>query len=55
MLLVANTINIAADIGAMGAALQLVVGGGAHFHALVFGIGTCCCRSSCRTGGSRRS
>jgi NRAMP (natural resistance-associated macrophage protein)-like metal ion transporter len=40
MLLVANTINIAADIGAMGAALQLVVGGGAHFHALVFGLVT---------------
>jgi NRAMP (natural resistance-associated macrophage protein)-like metal ion transporter len=40
LLLVANTINIAADIGAMGEALQLVVGGGDHFHALVFGIVT---------------
>jgi NRAMP (natural resistance-associated macrophage protein)-like metal ion transporter len=40
MLLVANTINIAADIGAMGAALQLVVGGGAHFYGLVFGVVT---------------
>ncbi len=40
LLLVANTINIAADIGAMGEALQLVVGGGEHFHAMVFGIGT---------------
>ena len=37
LLLVANTINIAADIAAMGEALQLVVGGGAHFHAMVFG------------------
>ena len=40
MLLVANTINIAADIGAMGEALRLVVGGGEHFHAMVFGIAT---------------
>src|SRR3982751_657930 len=38
LLLVANTINIAADIAAMGEALQLVVGGGQHFHAVVFGI-----------------
>ena len=38
MLLVANTINIAADIGAMGEALQLVVGGGDHFHAVAFGL-----------------
>ncbi|HEV7914170.1 MAG TPA: Nramp family divalent metal transporter [Albitalea sp.] len=40
LLLFANTINIAADIGAMGAALQLVVGGGQHFHALLFGVVT---------------
>jgi NRAMP (natural resistance-associated macrophage protein)-like metal ion transporter len=40
LLLVANTINIAADIGAMGEALQLVVGGGNHFHSLVFGVVT---------------
>ncbi|MEO7335732.1 MAG: Nramp family divalent metal transporter [Caldimonas sp.] len=38
LLLVANTINIAADIAAMGEALQLVVGGGQHFHAMVFGL-----------------
>lgn len=38
LLLVANTINIAADIAAMGDALKLLVGGGAHGHALVFGI-----------------
>ena len=38
LLLVANTINIAADIGAMGEALQLVVGGGDHFHAVAFGL-----------------
>ncbi|MEP6657393.1 MAG: divalent metal cation transporter, partial [Betaproteobacteria bacterium] len=37
MLLVANTINIAADIAAMGEALRLVVGGRAHFYAIAFG------------------
>lgn len=40
LLVVANTINIAADIGAMGEALQLVIGGGQHLHALVFGVVT---------------
>jgi len=40
MLLVANTINIAADLAAMGEALQLVVGGGEHFHAVLFGVVT---------------
>jgi NRAMP (natural resistance-associated macrophage protein)-like metal ion transporter len=38
LLLVANTMNIAADLGAMGEALQLVVGGPSHGHALVFGL-----------------
>ena len=38
LLVVANVINIAADIAAMGEALQLVIGGGEHFHAVVFGI-----------------
>jgi NRAMP (natural resistance-associated macrophage protein)-like metal ion transporter len=38
ILLVANTINIAADLGAMGEALQLVVGGPEHGHALIFGV-----------------
>ncbi len=38
LLVVANTINIAADIAAMGEALQLVVGGGQHFHAMAFGV-----------------
>jgi len=40
LLVIANTINIAADIGAMGEALQLVVGGGQHFHSIVFGVVT---------------
>lgn len=38
LLLSANTINIAADIGAMGAALKLLVGGSAHWYAIAFGI-----------------
>ena len=40
LLVVANTINIAADIAAMGEALQLVVGGGVHYHAMAFGVVT---------------
>ncbi|MES2399720.1 MAG: divalent metal cation transporter [Pseudomonadota bacterium] len=40
LLVIANTINIAADIAAMGEALKLVVGGGQHFHAVVFGVVT---------------
>jgi len=38
MLVAANTINVAADIAAMGEALQLVVGGPEHGHAVLFGI-----------------
>jgi NRAMP (natural resistance-associated macrophage protein)-like metal ion transporter len=38
LLLVANTINIAADIGAMGAALKLLIGGPAHWYAIGFGV-----------------
>jgi len=38
MLVVANTINVAADIAAMGEALQLVAGGPEHGHAIVFGV-----------------
>ncbi len=37
-LLLANTINIAADIGAMGAALKLLIGGPAHWYAIAFGV-----------------
>ena len=37
-LLVANTINIAADLAAMGEALRLVVGGSALAYAVLFGI-----------------
>jgi NRAMP (natural resistance-associated macrophage protein)-like metal ion transporter len=38
LLLIANTINIAADIGAMGTALKLLIGGSAHWYSIAFGI-----------------
>ena len=38
MLLVANTINIAADIAAMAEALRLVLGGSAQVYAVTFGL-----------------
>ncbi|HEY6254707.1 MAG TPA: divalent metal cation transporter [Xanthobacteraceae bacterium] len=40
LLVVANTINIAADIAAMGDALALVIGGLKHEHALIFAAGS---------------
>src|ERR1700730_16976746 len=39
LLLIANTLNIAADIAAMGDALRLVVGGPELLYIAVFGIG----------------
>ncbi len=38
LLLLANTINIAADIAAMAEALRLLVGGSAHIYAVTFGL-----------------
>jgi NRAMP (natural resistance-associated macrophage protein)-like metal ion transporter len=38
LLLVANVINIAADLGAMGAALKLLLGGPALLYTLGFGV-----------------
>jgi NRAMP (natural resistance-associated macrophage protein)-like metal ion transporter len=38
LLLLANTINIAADIAAMGDAAQLSLGGSAHVYAVSFGL-----------------
>ena len=38
LLLVANTINIAADIAAMGEALRLLIGGSAHLYSVGFGL-----------------
>ncbi|UDL94293.1 divalent metal cation transporter [Lichenihabitans sp. PAMC28606] len=38
LLVVANTINIGADLGAMAAALQLLIGGPALVYVLLFGV-----------------
>ena len=40
LLVVANTINIAADLGAMAAALQLIAGGRAHVYVVLFAAGS---------------
>lgn len=37
-LLVANTLNLAADIAAMAEALRLLLGGSAHVYAMTFGL-----------------
>jgi NRAMP (natural resistance-associated macrophage protein)-like metal ion transporter len=38
LLLIANTINIAADVSAMGEALKLIIGGPAQVYAVAFGL-----------------
>jgi NRAMP (natural resistance-associated macrophage protein)-like metal ion transporter len=38
LLIVANVINLGADLGAMGAALGLLIGGPEHFYTVFFGI-----------------
>ena len=38
LLLVANVVNLGADLSAMGAALALLIGGKAGFYTLLFGI-----------------
>lgn len=38
LLIIANTINIAADLAAMGEALRLVIGGPALLYAIAFGL-----------------
>lgn len=38
LLFLANTINIAADVGAMGAALEMLIGGSWQLYAIGFGI-----------------
>jgi NRAMP (natural resistance-associated macrophage protein)-like metal ion transporter len=40
MLLVANTVNIGADIGAMAASLRMLAGGPAIAYVLAFGVGS---------------
>ena len=49
LLVVANTINIAADLAAMGEALRLVIGGWAMLYAAGFGVACLAGRDrSCR-------
>jgi NRAMP (natural resistance-associated macrophage protein)-like metal ion transporter len=38
MLVIANTLNLSADIAAMAEALRLLVGGSAHVYAVTFGL-----------------
>ena len=38
LLLIANTINLGADLGAMGAALKLLFGGSARYYTIGFGM-----------------
>ena len=38
LLLIANVINLGADLGAMGAALQLLLGGPHQLYALIFAV-----------------
>jgi len=38
LLLIANTLNVGADIGAMGQALELVIGGPSQVYELMFGV-----------------
>jgi Mn2+/Fe2+ NRAMP family transporter len=38
LLLVANTVNIAADIAAMGQAMTLLIGGSARLYSVIFGL-----------------
>jgi NRAMP (natural resistance-associated macrophage protein)-like metal ion transporter len=38
LLLIANIINLGADLGAMGEALRLIVGGSAHLYVVLFAI-----------------
>jgi NRAMP (natural resistance-associated macrophage protein)-like metal ion transporter len=41
LLVFANTINLGADLGAMGAALELVLGGPAHLYVILFALLSC--------------
>jgi NRAMP (natural resistance-associated macrophage protein)-like metal ion transporter len=39
LLLVANIINLGADLGAMGDALRLLIGGSSHLYVVLFAVG----------------
>lgn len=49
LLLMANIINLGADISAMGTALQLVIGGNVTVYAILFGRFLFCFRYTFRT------
>jgi Mn2+/Fe2+ NRAMP family transporter len=49
LLIIANIINIGADIGAMGAAVNLLIGGPAHLYCVLFASFRSLCRSVFRT------
>jgi len=38
LLVIANVVNLGADLGAMGAALGLLIGGPEHFYTVLFGV-----------------
>ena len=40
LLFLANTVNIGADLSAMGAAMRLVVGGSQHLYTMLFALGS---------------
>lgn len=45
LLVIANTVNLGADLGAMGDALRLLIGGAAHAYVIAFAV-LCCARRS---------
>jgi len=55
LLLVANIINLGADLSAMGAALQLLTGGNASLYTLLLGIVASCSKSDLAIPVMRRS
>ena len=55
LLSVANTINLGADVGAMGAALQLLIAGPAWAYGASSACCRCCWRCSCAIPVTPRS
>jgi NRAMP (natural resistance-associated macrophage protein)-like metal ion transporter len=55
LLLIANTINLGADLGAMGAALKLVIGGPELLYVALLGSRRSCSKYSCVTPATCRS
>ena len=48
LLIIANIINIGANIGAMGASVNLLIGGSAHLYCVLFALVRWVCRSGFR-------